>query len=188
MIYEAAARDLERRGLLYGCTCSRLQIAAASPAGPDEESRYPGTCRDRGVPLSSGVAWRLRLDPGDESFDDLICGPQIQAPAMQCGDVLIRDRLGNWTYQFVASVDDFRQGIDLIVRGRDLLASTGRQIRVARLLGRTQPAVFAHHALIMKTPTQKLSKSDGATGIRELRAAGKTRDEVIRQVTTGHDR
>ena len=125
------------------------------------------------------MAWRLRLEPGAESFTDLICGPQQQDPAEQCGDVVIRDRLGNWTYQFVVSVDDFRQGVDLVVRGRDLLASTGRQIRIARLLGRRQPAAFAHHDLVMKSPTQKLSKSDGDTGIRELKSAGLTRETVL---------
>jgi glutamyl-tRNA synthetase/glutamyl-Q tRNA(Asp) synthetase len=128
------------------------------------------------------VAWRLRLDPGAEAFDDLLCGPQHQDPAAQCGDVVIRDRLANWTYQFVVSVDDHRQSVDLVVRGRDLLASTGRQVRIASLLGRSTPATFAHHDLVMKTPTQKLSKSDRDTGIRDLRQAGKTPAEVLAMV------
>jgi glutamyl-tRNA synthetase/glutamyl-Q tRNA(Asp) synthetase len=71
-------------------------------------------------------------------------------------------------------VDDYQQQIDLVIRGEDLLASTGRQIRLARLLGRERPPAFLHHRLVMKTPEQKLSKSDGATGLRELRAAGWT--------------
>jgi glutamyl/glutaminyl-tRNA synthetase len=75
-------------------------------------------------------------------------------------------------------VDDFRQGIDLVIRGEDLLPSTGRQIRLTRLLGRERPAAFFHHRLIMKTPEQKLSKSDGATGIRDLRAQGWTPGDV----------
>jgi glutamyl/glutaminyl-tRNA synthetase len=189
LIYEAAARELAAQGRLYGCACSRADIArAAGPAdhdrpdgaaGGDKEIAYPGTCRDRGLPLGPSLAWRVRIDPGDESFDDLLLGPQRQSPHLQCGDVVIRDRLGNWSYQFVASVDDFRQGIDLVVRGRDLLPSTGRQIQIARLLGRTEPAVFAHHQLIMKSPAQKLSKSDGDTGVRDLRAAGWTREDVI---------
>ena len=78
--------------------------------------------------------------------------------------MLLRDRLGNWTYQFAAAVDDLHQGVDLVIRGRDLLESTGRQIYLAALLGRTQPPVFMHHPLIMKSPEQKLSKSDGDTG------------------------
>jgi glutamyl-tRNA synthetase/glutamyl-Q tRNA(Asp) synthetase len=121
----------------------------------------------------------VRIEPGTESFDDLICGPQQQDPAEQCGDVVIRDRLNNWSYQFVAAVDDFHQDIDLIIRGRDLLASTGRQIHLARLLGRPGAAAFAHHSLIMKSPTQKLSKSDRDTGVRDLRRAGQSAGRVI---------
>jgi glutamyl-tRNA synthetase/glutamyl-Q tRNA(Asp) synthetase len=178
-VYESAAHALEARGLLYACTCSRQDIADAGGLSESGELWYPGTCRDRGIPRGPGTAWRLRLEPGTETFDDLLCGRRQQDPAAQCGDVVIRDRLGNWTYQFVVSVDDFRQDIDLVIRGRDLLESTGRQIRIARLLGRQQPATFAHHELVMKSPQRKLSKSDGDTGIRELRARGLSRDDVL---------
>ena len=60
----------------------------------------------------------------------------------------------------------------------DLLSSTGRQILPGQLLGRPLPAFFAHHGLIMKSATQKLSKSDGDTSVRELRAAGWSRQDV----------
>jgi glutamyl-tRNA synthetase/glutamyl-Q tRNA(Asp) synthetase len=169
-VYEEAARDLASRGLLYGCDCTRRELAGLPLRGG--ERRYDGRCRTRGLAPGPGVGWRLRLEPGAEAFVDLALGPQVQDPAAQCGDVLIRDRLGNWTYQFAAAVDDWRQSIDLVVRGLDLLASTGRQIRIARLLGRARPAAFLHHPLIMKTPDQKVSKSDGDTGIRDLRQAG----------------
>jgi len=176
-IYEAEARRLIDAGLVYGCRCSRRDVAGAGGADGGDERRYPGTCADLGLPLDDH-GWRLRIAPGVETFDDLLLGPQAQDPAAECGDVLIRDRLGNWTYQFVASVDDHLQGIDLVVRGRDLLASTGRQMRIARLLGRGAPARFAHHALIMKSPSQKLSKSDGNRGVRDLRARGWTAEDV----------
>ena len=114
-----------------------------------------------------------------EEFEDARLGLQRQDPAAQCGDVLLRDRHGNWTYQFAVTVDDWRQNIDYVVRGIDLLPSTGRQIRLARLLGRTTPPTFFHHPLIMKSPEQKLSKSDGDTGVRDLRARGWTAREVI---------
>ena len=103
--------------------------------------------------------------PRRNSFEDRLLGPQSQDPAEQCGDLLIRDRLGNWTYQFAVVVDDMEQGITDVIRGQDLLASTGRQIQLARLLGRDRPPRFAHHPLVMKSPTEKLSKSDGATGV-----------------------
>jgi len=186
-IYREAVGVLASQGLVYGCDCTRKQIDERSSA-PDPRSSsldprpselvYSGRCRDRGLALTDGVGWRVRMDPGLETFVDQVLGPQAQDPSRQCGDVLIRDRLGNWTYQFAASVDDFRQGIDLVIRGEDLLASTGRQIRIARLLGRTVPATFLHHPLLMKSPDQKLSKSDGDTGIRDLRARGWTPTQV----------
>jgi glutamyl-Q tRNA(Asp) synthetase len=178
LIYQEAADVFAARGLVYGCDCSRKEIETRTTDPRSSELRYSGHCRDRGLPLTSGVGWRVRMDPGVERFDDGRLGPQQQDPADQCGDVLIRDRLGNWTYQFAVSVDDFRQGIDLVIRGVDLLSSTGRQIRLGRLLGRERPARFAHHSLIMKSPDQKLSKSDGDTGIRELRARGWTPEQV----------
>ena len=78
-----------------------------------------------------------------------------------------------------AAVDDLWQGVDLVIRGIDLLDSTGRQIQLARLLGRQVPATFMHHPLIMKTRSQKLSKSDGDTGVRALAGAGWTRDRIL---------
>jgi glutamyl-tRNA synthetase/glutamyl-Q tRNA(Asp) synthetase len=121
----------------------------------------------------------VRIEPGIEEFEDGQLGLQQQDPAEQCGDVLLRDRHGNWTYQFAVTVDDWRQDIDLVIRGVDLLPSTGRQIRIARLLGRNRPPGFLHHPLIMKTSDQKLSKSDGDSGVRDLRARGWTPQEVI---------
>jgi glutamyl/glutaminyl-tRNA synthetase len=47
------------------------------------------------------------------------------------------------------------------------------------LLGRAEPPEFLHHPLIMKWATQKLSKSDCDTGIRDLRAKDWTPGRVI---------
>jgi glutamyl/glutaminyl-tRNA synthetase len=183
-IYEAAAAQLIDRGIVYACSCSRQELARVDADPVTHERRYAGTCRERGLPLSADAAWRIRLDPGVETFDDGLAGNHRQDPSQQCGDLVIRDRLGNWTYQFVAAVDDFRQGITLVVRGVDLLPSTGRQIRIARMLGRDEPARFVHHPLVMKSPDQKLSKSDGDTGIRDLRAAGWPAGRVIADAAT----
>lgn len=180
-LYLEVAQQLERQGLVYGCTCTRAMLQRSSSPGDPEsaEVRYPGTCRDATHALTADIGWRVRLPDDEVVFEDRWCGPQRQVPAQQCGDLLIRDRLGNWTYQFVATVDDYLQGVTDVIRGRDLLASTGRQILLARLIGRSTPPTFAHHGLIMKSGTQKLSKSDGDTGIRDLRAAGWTREQVL---------
>lgn len=180
-LYLEVAQQLEQQGLLYGCTCTRAKVQGSR--GPEvqgfSEVRYLGTCRDTGHPVTDGVGWRLRLPDDEIHFEDRWCGPQVQVPAQQCGDLLIRDRLGNWTYQFAATVDDHLQGVTDVIRGLDLLESTGRQILLGQLIGRPTPAVFAHHRLIMKSATQKLSKSDHDTGIRELRSAGWTRERVL---------
>jgi glutamyl/glutaminyl-tRNA synthetase len=165
-IYSQALETLKRQQLVYGCRCSR-------------SSPYPGTCRDRGLGDTPGTVLRVRFEPSVERFVDLRHGPQEQRPSEQCGDLLIRDREGNWTYQFAVTVDDYVQGVTHVIRGDDLLASTGRQLQLARLLGRREPPLFLHHALIMKSPTQKLSKSDGDTGVRDLRARGWTPAQVI---------
>lgn len=187
-VYRAAVERLAGAGVVYACNCTRRTLAALPGAEPGQELRYPGTCRDKGLPLADDYGWRVRLDDRTEAFDDGLLGPQQQRPAEQCGDVLIRDRLGNWTYQFAATVDDHVQGVDLVIRGVDLLQSTGRQIQLARLLGRREPPTFLHHPLIMKSAHQKLSKADGDTAVRALAAAGWTRERILAEVGRLHAR
>jgi glutamyl-tRNA synthetase/glutamyl-Q tRNA(Asp) synthetase len=177
-VYRSALERLADRGVVYGCACTRAELMAVDP-GIDGERPYPGTCRHRGFGLDPGLGWRVVMEPGTERFEDRLCGPQAQDPAAQCGDLLIRDRLGNWTYQFAVVADDAEQRITEVIRGVDLLPSTGRQIRLARLLGRDVPPRFTHHPLVMRSATAKLSKSDGDTGIRELRAAGWSAQAVL---------
>jgi len=180
--YEAAMQGLADDGLVYACACSRAELAERlGPAGPDLELPYDGYCRDRKLRFEPGRGLRVRLGPGTETFDDLSLGPQSQSPDAQCGDLLIRDRVGFWTYQFAVTVDDMVERITHVIRGADLLASTGRQIRLARLLGRPAPARFLHHRLLFGPDGTKLSKSRGDTGVRELRAAGVAPSAVLAQ-------
>jgi glutamyl/glutaminyl-tRNA synthetase len=177
--YAAALADLEARGLAYPCDCSRKDLAAVAGDVFNEETRYTGRCRERGLDPASTPQRRVVMEPGAESFDDIILGPQEQEPASQCGDFLARDRNGNWTYQFAVTVDDLDQGVNLAIRGEDLLQSTGRQLRLARMLGRKELLRFAHHPLIRKPDGAKLSKSNEDTGIRQLRMRGMTPAEVL---------
>jgi glutamyl-tRNA synthetase/glutamyl-Q tRNA(Asp) synthetase len=152
-VYAAALERLRRHAHVYACACSRKEI------GSDV---YPGTCRERQLVEGPGMGLRVQMS-----------GPH--------GDLLLRDRDGHWTYQFAVVVDDLRQGVTLVVRGADLESSTGRQIELARLLGRTAPPVFVHHPLLLNPQGEKLSKSAGDTGVRELRAAGVAAAAVIGQ-------
>ena len=173
--YEAALARLTADGRVYRCACTRSTFAAwtsahdRSWAGPG----CPGACGTLALPEDAVTSLRVALGDGTESFDDLVRGPQTGSPATN-GDLVARDRAGNWTYGFAVVVDDLRQSVDLVVRGDDLLPDTARQIRLARLLGRGTPPRFLHHPLIRKSSGVKLSKSDGDTGVRDLRAAGWT--------------
>jgi glutamyl-Q tRNA(Asp) synthetase len=168
--YEAALASLDRDGRVYACDCSRRTVGGAP---------YDGRCRDRGLSREPGRGLRVRVDDAPERAVDLLVGPIDDRPAESSGDVLIRDRDGHWTYQFAVTVDDVRQGVTLVIRGGDLVSSTGRQVALARLLGRTAPPVFVHHPLVLAPDGRKLSKSAGDTGVRELRARGLPAELVV---------
>jgi glutamyl/glutaminyl-tRNA synthetase len=176
--YTAALERLRGETLVYGCDCSRATFEAWAR---DHGRRWhgpgcPGGCRDRGL---DGPVLRVALGGGSERWMDSLVGPCADEVAASGGDLPIRDRDENWTYGFAVTVDDLRQGIDLVVRGRDLLEATPTQIRLARLLGRESPATFAHHPLVRGPDGRKLSKADGDTSVRELRAAGRSAADLI---------
>ena len=169
-VYERALAELRRTHHVYACDCSRRDIGG---------ERYPGTCRARHLAEGPGRGLRLEFAPGVERCVDGLLGPQEQSPADQCGDLLLRDRNGHWTYQFAVTVDDHRDGVTHVIRGADLLSSTGRQMRLARMLGRAEPPEFLHHPILLNAAGEKLSKSSGDTGVRELREAGVPAEDVI---------
>jgi glutamyl-Q tRNA(Asp) synthetase len=155
---------------IYACDCSRSDIGG---------ERYIGRCRARGLSDVRGRGLRIGLDTVTTHAYDLLAGAIEQTPAEQCGDLLLRDRDGHWAYQFAVTVDDVRQGVTLVIRGADLLSSTGRQVLLAQFLGRPTPPLFLHHPLIVGPHGEKLSKSAGDTGVRELRARGLDPEDVI---------
>jgi glutamyl/glutaminyl-tRNA synthetase len=169
-VYEDALARLRRDGRVYGCDCTRAEIGG---------ERYTGRCRDRRLGERPGLGLRVRIDPVVVLADDLVLGDLAQTPADQCGDLLVKDRDGHWTYQFAATVDDLEQRVTLVIRGVDLQSSIGRQVLLARMLGRATPPIFLHHPLILDADGRKLSKSAGDTGVRELRASGAAPADVI---------
>jgi glutamyl-tRNA synthetase/glutamyl-Q tRNA(Asp) synthetase len=170
LVYEESLSCLRNTTGVYVCECSRKAIGG---------ERYDGRCRQRALHDGPGRGLRATLGSGTETFDDALLGRMTQSPAEQCGDLLVRDRDGQWTYQFAVTVDDMRQGVTLVIRGGDLVSSTGRQILLARMLGRRNTAVFLHHPLIHDERGEKLSKSAGDTGVRDLRLAGFSAPAVI---------
>jgi len=171
--YQAATGTLRAQGRVYACTCSRAALLGWRGPG------CPGGCRERGLPDDApGAALRARLGEGDEPFDDLLLGPQAGDLSAE-GDLTLRDRHGNWSYPLCVVVDDARQGVDLVIRGRDLLDATPRQLRLGRFLGRATPPAFLHHPLLRKPSGAKLSKADHDTAIRDLLDGGSTPAELL---------
>jgi len=168
--YAAALAQLRDEVLVYGCDCTRSTFErwAAAHGHHWKGPGCPGGCRERRL---DGPVLRAVLGGGSEAWMDALVGP-CTAEVAADGDVPIRDRDGHWTYAFSVVVDDLRQDVDLVVRGRDLLGATAVQIRLGRLLGRAAPATFAHHPLVRGPDGRKLSKAHGATAVRDLRAAG----------------
>lgn len=174
--YQTAFDDLARRGLLYGCRCTRADLGAP---GPDGERHYPGTCRGQPMDGHGVVSVRVQLPDAETVVTDLRLGPLHQYPAREHGDPVIRDARGQWTYQFCVVVDDMLQGVNLIVRGEDLITSTGRQLLLAQLLGRTAPFVTVHHPLLLAVDGKKLSKRDRSEAVRVMREQGLRAEEVF---------
>ena len=149
---------------VYACDCSRKHIAG---------ERYDGFCRNRGIrPRRLVAACASAFDQGVETFTDRYLGGTEHEPARQCGDLLLRDRDGNWTYQFAVTVDDMMQEITDVIRGEDLALSTGRQLRLRRMLGTPAARILPTIRSILKSGGEKLSKSAADSGVRELRRAG----------------
>ncbi|MBA2300752.1 MAG: tRNA glutamyl-Q(34) synthetase GluQRS [Chloroflexi bacterium] len=175
--YRDALHVLTAQGLVYGCDCTRSTIAEWAEANdrPWSGPGCPGGCRNRGL---DGPVLRAAMGGGGETWMDAATGP-CAGDVAETGDVALRDRDGNWTYVLTVVVDDLREDIDLVIRGRDLLHATPSQIRLGRLLGRAAPPTFLHHPLILRPDGRKLSKSSGDTAVRELRVAGRSAEEVI---------
>ncbi len=185
-VYARALERLTAVATVYACDCSRSTFAAwwkrtgRRWTGPG----CPGDCRSRGLdPGARTVGLRAAIGDGEEGWHDLLLGPRSGLVALD-GDLLVRDRNGNWTYALCVVVDDVRHGIDLVVRGEDLLEATASQIRLGRLLGRPGPPAFAHHPLVRHPDGSKLSKADGATAIGSRLDAGITPDALLGEAAT----
>lgn len=177
-LYAAALEQVAMLPQVFACTCSRAHILRQSGDGG-----YPGTCRNRQLPLdTAGAAWRLATPNPLQLHVPGLCGPQLVPtlpPALR--DFVVRKKDGVAAYQLASVTDDLHFGIDLVVRGADLWPSTSAQLYLASLLGKQAfgNTVFVHHALVRDGQGAKLSKSAGATSVYHLRRQGKTPADVF---------
>lgn len=174
-IYQHYFDQLHAQGLLYPCFCSRAALHAASaPHLSDGRVVYPGTCRaltPEQIAQKSrtrGAAMRLRVPDQTISFVDGLQGACAEHLPTECGDFIVRRSDGVFAYQLAVVVDDALEGVTEVVRGRDLLGSTARQIWLHRVLG-FEPPHFVHIPLLNDAHGQRLSKRDAALDLSVLR-------------------
>jgi glutamyl-tRNA synthetase len=190
-LYEAALRTLEQLGLTYPCDCSRAeiaQIASAPHAGDDVV--YPGNCRnqDPGRPLKRAPSIRLRVPERTIiGFRDAGSGDGIvsQHVDRDVGDFVLRRGDGVFSYQLAVAYDDATMGVTHVVRGRDLLASTPRQLLLMRLLGLRAPSIYVHLPLVMDGAGERLAKRSQGACVRALRESGVAAEAVLGALACG---
>jgi glutamyl-tRNA synthetase len=194
-LYREALNQLLITGHIYPCHCSRKDLAGMMHApheDTEEEPVYPGTCRGASnaphqMSFQQGVNYRFRIPDGESiTFTDQNLGPQSFTAGKDFGDFLVwrkalsqhPDDAGLPSYQLACVVDDAGTNITEVVRGRDLLKSTARQILLQRALNVPTPAYF-HTQLLTDQHGVRLAKRHDALAIRTLRQQGLTPAEVI---------
>ena len=163
--YRAALVSLQCGADAYPCACSRREIAACSPpASVDGGLIYPGICRRGLADGRTERAWRMRVPDHEISFDDRVQGPVRQNLEHAVGAFILRRADGQFAYQLAVVVDDAAQGVNAVVRGVDLLASTPRQIWLQQRLALPTPT-YAHLPVVTNAAGEKLSKQTRAKAV-----------------------
>lgn len=183
-LYRAAVDRLASRGLVYPCDCSRAELArAASAPHAGEELVYPGTCRDAepNRPMKREPALRVRVPEDLEvSFVDGTFG-DVRQRLDTVGDFVIVRGDGVFAYQLAVIVDDVAMRITDVFRGADLLASTPRQIFLARALGTPEAEIprYHHLPLVVDQAGERLAKRTPGAHVRALREHGVPAEAIL---------
>ena len=165
-IYRAALERLTADGHIYPCFCTRAQLMSlAAPNLGDTQVVYNRACAAL-TPQEAAEraktrapAMRLRVPEEEISFVDGLFGAQRENLARDCGDFILRRSDGLYGYQLAVVVDDALSGVTEVVRGRDILSATPRQIYLQRLLGCPQPE-YVHIPLLTDAQGRRLAKRD----------------------------
>ncbi len=188
-LYEAALDRLHGLERLFPCRHSRkdLQRLATAPHGSSGLPPYPAVLRPSDLEpgwfethRNGGAEAALRFLVHDRpvAFDDRVHGTIIEPVHETVGDFVLKRRDGVYAYQLAVVVDDLMMGINEVVRGEDLLASTARQIQLIEALGGARPA-YGHVPLVVNVGGQKLSKRDESLTLASLREAGARPETLV---------
>lgn len=193
-VYREAMQQLVHGGFVYRCQCSRrdLQRAIQAPHEDDDEPVYGGRCRPKRENRETHeflpeTNYRFRVPDGEVvRFVDGDAGAQGFAAGCGAeadfGDFVVWRKDGLPSYQLACVVDDAEMGVTEVVRGRDLLRSTARQILLQRALGLPTPKYF-HCELMRDEAGARLAKRHDALSLRALREAGCAPADVIARLS-----
>ena len=153
--YDQAIADLQSKGLVYCCTCTRKDLRGSNGV-------YPGNCRGQ-VHSDKPHSLRVHCPDSTLSFSDLIQG-KISSCLKELGDFIIKRKDGLYAYQLAVCVDDAFQGVTHVIRGSDLLYATPWQLCLQSMMGVDSP-VYGHFPVITHDDGGKLSKQNHAPAI-----------------------
>ena len=175
-VYATWVGRLNDAGLTYPCFCTRAELhAAEAPHASDGTPIYPWHVlwphqrANRGAPAhapaaAGGRASSCRMPhqpppaPSSLPMAPMACAANVSPRS--AGTFLVRRSDGVFAYQLAVTVDDALMGVTQVVRGRDLLPSTARQIYLQRLLGFPQPE-YAHVPMLLAADgSRRLSKRE----------------------------
>ena len=165
-LYRAVLDRLTEAGHTYPCFCTRAQLMSlAAPNLGDTQVIYQRTCAhlspEEVAEKAKTRAPAIRMCVPDEeiAFTDGLFGRQQENLERDCGDFILRRSDGLYGYQLAVVVDDALSGVTEIVRGRDILSATPRQLYLQRLLGYDTPDYF-HIPLLVDHQGRRLAKRD----------------------------
>mgnify|MGYP004535135451 FL=1 len=181
-VYDRYFHQLEEKGLLYPCYCTRSQLHSVNaPHLSDGTYVYPGTCRDltpeQRAQMGRAPAWRVIVPDKAWALEDKIQGHYECNLARDCGDMVVRRADGVYVYQLAVTVDDGEAGVTEVVRGSDLLSSAPRQMYLQELFGFPHPE-YAHVPMLLAPDGRRLSKRDKDLDLGQLRKSC-TPEEVL---------
>ena len=164
--YFNAIEILRKKKHIFACECTRSEIRQFS-----SKRIYPGTCRYKNISFNKNIPWRIRVP--DETFlkyKTFLKSTNKIKVNESIGDFVIKRRDGLPAYQIISLVDDLEDGVNLVVRGQDLLPSTGAQLFLAKCLNGKSflDSQFVHHKLIKNNSGAKLSKKFGDLSLKVL--------------------
>jgi glutamyl-tRNA synthetase len=144
------------------------------------------------------VCWRFRVpDHQKVRFYDNNLGEVIFTSGIDFGDFVIYTKAGYPSYELAVVVDDLSMGVTEVVRGRDLLLSTARQILLINALTGATSSVseegeeyisqnrleYYHCELVRDKEGVRLSKRDNPrTQLKDLRESGISFEEAMQKM------